>query len=103
VITRPVGRRKAMKPLEEILCSEEKKWRGRSFEEIEGLHGEVQCYSVPHDGANYHFEIHTEKSKNEMEILVRVECSKNMIFGKAKYFAVSADHGVRDIADEEAF
>jgi hypothetical protein len=92
-----------MKPIDEILCSEEKKWRRRSFAEIEGLQGEVQCYSVTDGESIYHFEIHTEQSQNEKEILVRVECSKNLIFGKAKYFAISAAHGVRDIADEEAF
>ena len=92
-----------MKPIDEILCSEETKWRGRTFEEFEGLQGEVQCYSVTHGGVTYHFEVHTERSRNKKEILVRVEGSKNLIFGKAKYFAISAEHGVRDIANEEAF
>lgn len=99
----PCWQKKIMKPIEEILGEEEKKWRKRPFGEIEGLRGQVQCYSVTHGGSTYHFEIHTEKSQNENEILVRVECSKSLILGKARYFAVSADHGARDLADGEVF
>ncbi len=95
-----------MKAIDEILASEEGKWRGRSFKEIESIQSDVQCYAVTHGCATYHVEVQTERGKRANELIVRVECSKSILganFGKAKYFAISEKLGVREIEGDEAF
>ena len=91
-----------MKPTDEILLIEEKKWRAKSYQEIESILNEVQCYEVKKNNKSYVIEIHTKKGNRPDEIVIMVECSRGF-FGKAKYFVNTKYDGVRDVRNDEFF
>jgi hypothetical protein len=96
-----------MKPIEEVLATEEAKWRAKPYGEIETNLGAVQSYKIVHGDVSYQIEIHSRKGKKQNEIIVMVEVSKNTLlgsfFGRAKYFVISKESGVREIENDEAF
>ena len=97
-----------MKPIDEVLATEEAKWRAKSFTEIADILGVVQCYPRRFGDTDYELEVHSKRGTKEDEIVVMVECSTKgrlmgTFSGQAKYFVISKTSGVRDIERDEAF
>ena len=97
-----------MKPMTELLAAEDAKWRAKSYDEIAGILGAVQCYQLHHGDSRYEMEIHSRQGAKKDEIVVMVECSPEkkvmgIFVGQAKYFVISKTAGVRDIERDEAF
>jgi hypothetical protein len=96
-----------MTSLDQVLAREVAKWRSEPYSRFKELTGGFHIYSIQEDGTQYAIEINTKKNDRSPEIIVMFEVSRPALFGasigKAQYFAVSPNGGVRDATPDEAF
>lgn len=94
--------------IDDVIAEEDRKWRLKSFDELQALRSEPHVYFVEHGPSKYQVEVFTKTGKTENEIIVTIECSKDsllgpMFFGRATFFARGRETGIREIEGNEAW
>lgn len=94
--------------IDAVIDEEDRKWRSKSFEELQSLKGEDQLYFVQQGTSRFQFEVSTKQGKSPDEIIVTIECSKDTLlgrffFGRATFFARGRSTGIREIEGDEAW
>ena len=91
-----------MSILEEILDIKTEELKKKTYEEFMALPDNFLGFTAIYKSKSFYFEVHLIKKDNE--ILVRIQCSRNIpilrCFSLAKYFSISETGAVKDIPGE---
>ena len=76
----------------------------KSFNDLKGIVGNVQCFKEEFCEKSYYFEVHATQNESG-KIYIMVECARDIIFlrmfSKQIYFSIGTNGEVEDISGED--
>ena len=92
--------------LEKVLDKKTTEFRSKPYREILEISKDVLCFNERFNDKSYAFEVRCEVLDSG-RIKVMVDCARNIfplvMFGKARYFAISPDGRTEDLLNHEVF